>query len=187
MKNLFSKWNSKEYFKYIKKFNLPKEEIVKTFSSGMKMKLKIACALSHDAKLLILDEPTNGLDPVFRYDFLNLISELVKDKNVTVLMSSHITSDLEHVADEIIFIKDGKIVLNENKKKLFMENRVAQVDHEIFDKISKNDYVKYLEYKDDYLLLVKDKEFFKKYPKSRELGESLEDIMLLYIKGEDNE
>lgn len=187
MKNLFSKWDSRKYFKYIKRFELPKSETIKNFSSGMKMKLKIACALSHDVKLLILDEPTNGLDPVFRYDFLNLLSDLVKDKNVTVLMSSHITSDLEHVADEIIFIKNGEIILNENKKKLFEENIIAQIEHDLFDKISKDDYVKYLEYKDDYLLLVKDKKFFKKYPKAKRLGENLEDIMLLYIKGEENE
>ena len=187
MKNLFTKWSSKDYFKYVKKFELPLDEPVKTFSSGMKMKLKIACSLSHKANLLILDEPTNGLDPVFRYDFLNLISDLVLKKNITVLMSSHITTDLEHIADDIIFIDNGKIILNESKKKLFETNLVAQIEHDTFKKISKKDYLRYLEYKDDYLLLVENKNFFKKYPSAINKGESLENIMLLYMKGARND
>ena len=185
MSKFYSNWNSKLYKKYIKDFDLPYGEMIKNFSSGMKMKLKIACALSHESELLILDEPTNGLDPVFRYDFLDLLSDLVVKKGISILISSHITTDLEHIADEIIFIKDGRILLSENKKELFSTYKIVQCLPEYFDKINKKDYIGYLKYKDDYLILIdNNSSFIKKYKGVKVRNDSLEEIMLLFIKGE---
>ena len=99
MKNFYINWDEELYFNYIEKFNLPKDKISKDFSNGMKMKLKIATAISHKPKLLILDEPTAGLDPVARNDILDIFQEFIEDGEHSILVSSHITSDLEHIAD----------------------------------------------------------------------------------------
>ena len=107
MKNIYKNWDEKLYFKYIEDFKLPKDKISKDFSSGMKMKLKIAVALSHHPKLLILDEPTAGLDPVARSEILDIFQEFIQNEENSILVSSHITSDLEHIADYITFINDG--------------------------------------------------------------------------------
>ena len=106
MKNFYPTWDEKLYLKYLEKFNLPINKIYKEFSSGMIMKLKIATAISHKPKFLILDEPTAGLDPVARNDILDIFQEFIEDGEHSILLSSHITSDLEHIADYIIFIKN---------------------------------------------------------------------------------
>ena len=105
----------------------------------MRKKLEIATALSHKPKLLILDEPTSGLDPVIRDDILDIFLDFIKDEEHTILLSTHITSDLEHIADEIIFIDRGKIILNENKDELLDNYGILKCDKKSFDKISKDD------------------------------------------------
>ena len=186
MKQLYSNWDSNTYIEYITKFKLPTNKKIKNFSNGMKMKLKIACALSHNSKVLILDEPTNGLDPVFRYEILDILSNLVTEEKISILLSTHITTDLEHIADEIVFINNGRILLSENKKKLFSNYKIAKVLIDEFDNIDKDDYIKYLKYKDDYLILIKDyNDFIKKYPNIVIQNDSLEELMLMFIKGVD--
>lgn len=188
MSNLYSNWDSNLYKEYITKFKLPANKNIRTFSNGMKMKLKIACALSHNSKVLILDEPTNGLDPIFRYEILDILSKLVIEKKISILLSTHITTDLEHIADEIVFINDGKILLSENKKKLFSNYRIGKCLIKEFDYIDRDDYTKYLKYKDDYLILIKDyNEFIKKYPNITIQNDSLEELMLMFIKGVDSD
>lgn len=188
MSNLYSNWDSTLYKEYITKFKLPTNKNIRTFSNGMKMKLKIACALSHNSKVLILDEPTNGLDPIFRYEILDILSKLVIEKKISILLSTHITTDLEHIADEIVFINDGKILLSENKKKLFSNYRIGKCLIKEFDYIDRDDYTKYLKYKDDYLILIKDyNEFIKKYPNITIQNDSLEELMLMFIKGVDSD
>lgn len=118
MKNIYKNWNSEEYFKYIDIFCLPKDKILKKFSRGMQMKTQMAIALSHDAKLLILDEATAGLDPVARNELLDILLEYMENEEHSILMSSHITSDLERVADYITFIDKGSILLSDEKYNL---------------------------------------------------------------------
>lgn len=115
MKNVFTNWNSDEFYDYIKKFNLPDKKAFKTFSKGMKMKLGIAVALSHNAKLLILDEPTSGLDPLVRDEMIDIFNDFTRDETHSILISSHIVSDLEKICDYITFIHNGKITLCEEK------------------------------------------------------------------------
>ena len=168
MKKFYSNWDEKEYYKYIKEYKLPKNKIIKEFSNGMKMKVKLICALSHHPKLLILDEPTNGLDPVFRYEIFDLLANEVEKNKVSILISTHITTDLEHIADEIIFINNGEIQLDMNKKELFETYKIARCDKDDFIKIDKSYYSRYLKYKDDYMLLIKDiGKFTKKYNLSK--------------------
>lgn len=118
MKQIYNTWNEKLFMEYLQKFEIPVNKIVKELSKGMKMKLSIAAALSHDSRLLILDEATSGLDPVIRNEILDIFREYVMDENHTIFLSSHITSDIEKIADYILLIHQGEILLMENKDAL---------------------------------------------------------------------
>ena len=185
MKNIYKNWDEKLYFEYIEEFKLPKEKISKEYSSGMKMKLKIAVALAHHPKLLILDEPTSGLDPVARNEILDIFQEFIQDEEHGVFVSSHITSDLEHIADYITFINNGEIIFTKTRDDLLENYGIVKCSEEQFKKIDKKDYIKYKKNRYEYDVLIEDKyEFKKKYDISVIDKPSLEDIMLIYIKGE---
>lgn len=185
MKNIYKNWDEKLYFKYIEDFKLPKDKISKEYSSGMKMKLKIAVALSHHPKLLILDEPTSGLDPVARSEILDIFQDFIQDENKGIFVSSHITSDLEHIADYITFINDGEIIFTKTRDELLENYGIVKCTEEDFKKIDKKDYIKYKKNRYEYDVLIENKyEFKKNYDISVIDKTSLEDIMLIYIKGE---
>ena len=185
MKNIYKKWDEKLYFKYIEDFKLPKNKMSKEFSSGMKMKLKIAVALSHNPKLLILDEPTSGLDPVARSEILDIFQEFIQNGENSILVSSHITSDLEHIADYITFINDGEIVLSKTRDELLDKYGIVKCSKEEFKKIDKKDYLKFKVNRYEYDVLVEDRaEFNRKYDFKIIGKPTLDDIMLIYIKGE---
>ena len=111
----YKNWNSSIYEKYLKEFNLARDNKVKDLSIGMRMKLMIAVSFSHEAKLLILDEPTSGLDPVARDEFLDILRDYIEDEEKSVIFSSHITSDIEKIADYITYINNGKIIFTGEK------------------------------------------------------------------------
>ena len=185
MKNIYKNWDEKLYFKYLEDFKLPQNKISKEFSSGMKMKLKIAVALAHHPKLLILDEPTSGLDPVARSGILDIFQDFIQNGENSIFVSSHITSDLEHIADYITFINDGEIVLSKTRDELLEEYGIVKCSKAEFEKINKKDYVKYKVNRYEYDVLVENKsEFKRKYDFNVIDKPTLEDIMLIYIKGE---
>ena len=185
MKNIYKNWDEKLYFKYIEDFKLPKEKISKEYSSGMKMKLKIAVALAHHPKLLILDEPTSGLDPVARNEILDIFQEFIQDEEHGIFVSSHITSDLEHIADYITFINDGEIIFTKTRDDLLENYGIVKCSEEQFKKIDKKDYIKYKKNRYEYDVLIENKyEFKKNYDISVIDKPTIEDIMLIYIKGE---
>ena len=121
MANIFKNWDAAEYARLIESFGLPENKAYKDFSRGMKMKLSIAVAMSHNAKLLLLDEPTSGLDPVVRDEVVGLFYDFTRDEEHSILISSHIVSDLEKLCDYIAFLHKGKLLLCEEKDMLLSE------------------------------------------------------------------
>lgn len=181
----YKQWDECLFQDYLKRFQLPTDKEIKTLSKGMKMKLGIAVALSHKPKLLILDEATGGLDPVLRDDILGVFLEFVQDENHAVLMSSHITTDLEKVADYITFIHQGKVIFCKSKDELRYHYGIIRCGAAIFHKIEKSEVLAYR--KDDYQwnVLVADKEKARRKYKNAVVDDAtIDDILLLYVKGE---
>lgn len=184
-KEAYSNWDMNLYKQYLEKFELPLNKEIKTLSKGMQVKLCLAVALSHHAKLLILDEPTSGLDPVIRDDILDVFLEFVQDEENSVLLSSHITSDLAKIADYIVFIHKGHIILNESKDDLIYNYGIIRCSLSNFDKIDKNDILACRKTDYQWNILVKDRKKAQlKYKNTVIDAATLEEIMLLYVKGE---
>lgn len=185
MKGVYKKWDSKLYFDYLKDFDIPLNKQIKTLSKGMRKKLEIATALSHHPKLLILDEPTSGLDPVVRSEVLDIFLKFISDDEHTILLSTHITSDLEHIADSIVFIDNGKVVLDDTRDEIMDNYGILKCDDKYFDKIDKKDIISYKKNKYDYQILVKDiSRISNKYKEAVIDKITLEELMVLMIKGE---
>lgn len=181
----YKQWNDRLYREYLNRFQLPADKEIKTFSKGMKMKLCIAVALSHRPKLLILDEATSGLDPVMRDDILDVFLEFVQDEEHSIMISSHITTDLEKVADTITFIHQGKVLFCKAKDELLYHYGIIRCGAAVFDEIDKSEILAYR--KEDYQwnVLVADKEKARRRYKNAVVDDAaIDDILLLYVKGE---
>lgn len=135
MQNIYKNWDAQIFEQYLTKLKVPRDKKFKEFSKGMKMKLAITVALSHNAKLLILDESTSGLDPVVRDEVLDIFSEFTRDENHAVLISSHIVSDLEKICDYIAFIHEGEMMLCEEKDALKERYGIIRCDEAILKEI----------------------------------------------------
>ncbi|WP_296557827.1 ABC transporter ATP-binding protein [uncultured Acetobacterium sp.] len=182
--SIYKKWNQELYQQYLKKFKLPDNKIIKAFSRGMKMKLQIAVALSHQPDLLILDEATSGLDPIVREEILDVFMDFIQDEEHSILISSHITSDLDKIADYIVFIHQGKILLNEEKETLLSKMGVFKCGEEDFGKLEASEYLRYRKNQFSFEVLVNDKAAIrKKYPNALMDGVTIEQIMLFYGRG----
>ncbi|MBE6942651.1 MAG: ABC transporter ATP-binding protein [Ruminococcaceae bacterium] len=138
MKHTFRNWNEAEYVRLLQKLSLPDNKPFKDFSRGMKMKLGIAVAMSHGAKLLLLDEPTSGLDPVVRDEVVEMFYDFTRDENHSILISSHIVSDLERLCDYIAFLHKGKLLICEEKDKLLSEYGIIHCSVEQLSELDKN-------------------------------------------------
>lgn len=184
---IYSKWDDFCFEQFLRRFGLPESQKIKSYSRGMSMKLAIAVALSHDSKLLILDEATSGLDPIMRDEILDVLLEFVKQENHSILLSSHITSDLEKIADYIVFIHNGEIILNKTKDELIYEYGVIRCSENDFYNILPEDILSSM--KKDYQIdvLIKNKKLMEKKYKNLIIDSvSLDEIMLLLVKGERN-
>ena len=185
MKDVYKNWDEQLFNKYLSEFKLKNNQSIKSMSKGMRKKLEIATALSHHPKLLILDEPTSGLDPVVRNEVLDIFLDFIQDEEHTILLSTHITSDLEHIADKIIFINQGKVVLDQSRDDLLDNYGILKCDVDKFDTISKDDIIAYKKNKYDCEILVNDINKIKKKYKDFIVDKiTLEELMVLMIKGE---
>lgn len=137
MKNIiapfYSKWDDKAFYDYLKKFDLGPLYIIKKLSKGMKMKFALSLALSHHAELIIMDEPTAGLDPIFRRELLDVLYDVVQDENKSIIFSTHITTDLDRIADYITYIKNGKLVFSDSKDEIMSTYKVVKGAREDLD------------------------------------------------------
>lgn len=181
----YRQWDESLFQDYMKRFKLPTDKEIKALSKGMKMKLSIAVALSHHPKLLILDEATSGLDPVMRDEILDVFMDFVQDEEHSIIMSSHISTDLEKIADYITFIHQGKVLFCKSKDELRYNYGIIRCGAALFNAIEKEDILTYR--KDDYQwnVLVADKEKARKKYKNAVVDDAtIDDILLLYVKGE---
>ncbi len=188
MHDIYKTWDKNLFYNYLQKFNISPQTQIKKLSTGTKKKLEIATALSHKPKLLILDEPTSGLDPVVRREILDLFLEYMQNPENTILLSTHITTDLEHIADYIIFINKGNIILNATRDEILDNYGILKCGEQEFNTIAKEDIISYQKNRYDYQILVKDKKNMQKKYKNFIIDNiTLEDLMVLKIKGANNE
>ena len=180
LKNVYKTWNSDVFFKYLKKFSLDEGKMVKELSKGMKMKMMISVALSHDTKLLILDEATSGLDPIVRDEILDIFLEYMQDGEHSIFMSTHITSDLERICDYISFIHEGKLIFTETKDDLLDNFAVLKCKKEELSKLPPNAVKATRENDYGVEALVYRREMSSGFVLERP---SIEEIMLFYCRG----
>lgn len=185
MSGIYPGWEWVVYRQFLEKFELPKDKKIKDYSKGMKVKLAFAVALSHKAELLILDEATSGLDPIIRDDVLDMLIDFVQDESHSVLVSSHIISDLEKVADYITFLHKGKVIFSHEKDDLVDNYGIVSCGTAIFDTLDKTEIIAYRKEDYQYKVLVKNRDkAAKNYPKAIVSPATIEEIMLFYVKGE---
>ena len=185
MEGIYTQWDHALFQKYLEDFHLPVKQKIKNYSRGMTMKLAIAVALSHHPQLLILDEATSGLDPVMRDEMLDVFLEFVQEESHSILLSSHITSDLEKVADYITFIHNGKLILTASKNDLVYHYAVMRCRENQFLALDPGDIIAYR--KRDFqidVLVDNGKEAQRKYKDAVVDHVSVDEIMLLLVKGE---
>lgn len=179
---IYDKWDTAKFRSLIREFSLPRDKMLKDFSKGMKMKAAIAVAFSYDSDVLILDEPTSGLDPVVRDEIIEMIYNYNQNGDRSVLLSSHITADLEKICDYIVYIHEGRIIFNEEKDELLNRYAIYSIEDKHLRELNKSAFIKVLkrEYRTE-ILAQKDKmpKDFKYKPVT------LDEMMLFYSKGED--
>ena len=180
--DIYPNWDRTTFEKYLDRFALPMKKKIGKLSKGMKMKLQIACALSHGAELLIMDEATTGLDPVVRNEILDIFLEYIQDENHSILMSSHITSDLEKVADSVTFIDKGKLLITGYKDDILESHGVIKCGKEDYKEIAAEDIVSARLTDFGAEVMVSDKAACKrKYSGLVMDNTTLEEIMVFYV------
>ncbi|WP_369900784.1 ABC transporter ATP-binding protein [Bacillus manliponensis] len=182
MRNIYKQWNDEKFFYYIHKFSLPKNQKIKSFSRGMSMKLSIAVALSHEPKLLILDEATSGLDPVVREEILDVFLDFVKDQKHAILLSSHIISDIQKAADYLVFIKKGEIILTVDKEELLNNYGIVTCGKNELHVLDRSNVVTYKQNGEQAEVLVSNKNNIPARLTRKSF--SIDDITMLLLKGE---
>lgn len=193
MKNIiaptYKKWEDTTFNRYLKEFNLPPKKKIKDLSKGMQMKYSLAIALSHDADLLIMDEPTSGLDPIVRSELLDILSYVIQDESKAILFSTHITSDLDKIADFITFINDGKLVFSMSKEDIHDNYAIIKGKTEFIEKPESRNVKEHIiglrENKYGFEALTDNKNSIESIFGNNLVMEkpTLEDIMIFYKKG----
>ena len=185
MKAMYPKFEKDNFIRKCEQYDLPLNKQLKDFSTGMKAKFKLLLAMSHEAKLLILDEPTAGLDAVVRSELLDEMREYMSHDGRAILVSSHISSDLEGLCDDLYFLQGGKVLFHEDTDVILSDYAILKVSEELYPKVDKShvSYQRKAAY--GYELLTKEKQFYlDNYPGIVAEKGSIDDVMLIITKGE---
>ena len=184
--NIYQNWDGKLYQKYLVQFGLDEKKKIKEFSRGMKMKLGIAAALAHRPDVLILDEATSGLDPIVREEILDIFLDFIQDENHAILLSSHITSDLDKLADSLTFIHHGRIILSSGLADLMDSMGIVKCGAEDLEKIEQDQIIRYRKNQCGCEVLIRNKRSFAVgHPEMVIDPVTTEAIMLFYSRGEE--
>ncbi|HFL3828454.1 TPA: ABC transporter ATP-binding protein [Clostridioides difficile] len=189
MKNIvasfYTKWDNNKFNYYIKEFDLYPKTKIKTLSKGMKMKFSLAIALSHNADFIIMDEPTSGLDPVFRREILDILYTIIQDDSKSIFFSTHITTDLEKIADYITFINKGKVVFSKSKDEVLESYAIVKGGTDLLDKDTREEFIGLRETPVGFEGLINNLDRIKRIFGSQVLIEkaTLEDIMVYSVRG----
>lgn len=182
---VYKNWDQKLYVNYLERFDLPLKKRLKKLSTGMRVKVEFAAALSHHPKLLVLDEATSGLDPVFRDELLDLLREFTEHEDHSVFISSHITSDLDKIADYIAYLHEGKLQFVSSYDDLRNNYGIINCGQQFFDALSRDDITAYRKEAYSYRVLVNNRQKIRQiFQDIRMENATIEDIMVFYVKGE---
>ncbi|MCI1946229.1 ABC transporter ATP-binding protein [Clostridium luticellarii] len=190
MKNIicrfYKDWDDETFSRYMNEFNLPGSKKIKQLSKGMKMKYSLAIALSHNAEFIIMDEPTSGLDPVFRSEMLDILYSIIQDENKAILFSTHITTDLEKIADYITFLNSGKIVFSDTKDNILGSYGIVKGDKNLLKPDIRKKFIGIRENSFGFEGLTNNSSEIKKLFKDKVIIEkaTLDDIMVYTVKGD---
>ena len=185
LKRLYPTWDTGLFYSYLDRFSLPAKKKLKTFSRGMRMKLSVAAALGSSPKLLLLDEPTGGLDPIVRNEILDIFMEFIQDDTHSILMSSHITGDLEKVCDYICFLHRGEVLLSDQKDELLERYGILRCDAQQLAELPQEFIVRVMPHQFGCNALVQNAPRLRRQNPGLTVDyATLEDIMLFYVKGE---
>lgn len=186
LNNMYEKFDKNDFIKKCKYFSLPIDKKIKDFSTGMKRKLQVLAAVSYEAELLILDEPTAGLDVVARDELLNLLREYMEKGDCSVLISSHISADLEGFCDDIYMIDDGKIVMHEETDVLLSDYALLKVTNQQYQTLDKKYILRYRKENYGYSCLTNQKQFYlENYPDVTVEKGNIDEVIMMMIRGEE--
>ena len=185
MRSMYSKFNEEKFVSQCKHFDIPMDKKIKEFSTGMKAKLKVLTAMSHEAKLLILDEPTAGLDVIARDELLDLLRGYMEMNECAILISSHISSDLEGLCDDLYMIHDGKVILHEETDVLLGEYAVLKATKEQYEKLDKQYILRKKLENYGYRCLTNQKQFYlENYPQIAIEKGNIDDTIVMMLQGQ---
>ena len=185
LRNMYGNFREEEFLRKCKKFRLPLDKKIKEFSTGMKRKLQVLAAISHEAKLLILDEPTAGLDVIARDELLDLLREYMEQDERAILISSHISSDLEGLCDDVYMIDDGKIVMHPETDILLNDYGLLKVTDDQYQKLEKEYIIRHKKEEYGYSCLTDQKQFYmENYPGLAIEKGNIDEVMTMMIRGE---
>ena len=185
LRNMYGNFREEEFLRKCKKFRLPLDKKIKEFSTGMKRKLQVLAAISHEAKLLILDEPTAGLDVIARDELLDLLREYMEQDERAILISSHISSDLEGLCDDVSMIDHGKIVMHTETDILLSDYGLLKVTDDQYQKLEKEYIIRHKKEEYGYSCLTDQKQFYmENYPGLAIEKGNIDEVMTMMIRGE---
>lgn len=183
---MYKKFSREEFTEKCRKFHLPLDKKIKEFSTGMKRKLQLLAAISHGAKLLLLDEPTAGLDVVARDELLNLLREYMEQEDCSILISSHISADLEGFCDDIYMIDDGRIIMHEETDVLLSDYALLKVSEEEYERLDQAYILRCRKENYGYSCLTNQKQFYlENYPGMVIEKGSIDEVIMMMIRGEE--